>query len=259
MGGPVRCVRLRGSVQKGACARCGLAAFREICAGRPLPLFSTHLPHPTSEFIFSLQQKEGPSWPFIFQFRAFLFFADKCSPIHPDRCHIASLPFWYIASDPATCNKEPAPGTPLPRHRSDTGDYFKGASLVVLSAETLTGLCVHVRSPLCSLQEPGYGLVSGSGNDNSVTHWVVVTSYPDTAHDFWQRFMLLSDAFPSFSQSLRCDFTGQSWRNNLYKGKVLVLLLPAETHCTVALIIQGQSTSVNTVCQVKVKIRSHSI
>lgn len=38
-----------------------------------------------------------------------------------------------------------------------------------------------------------------------------------------------------------------------------MLLLPAETHCTVPLIIQGKSTSVNIVCQVKVKIRSHSI
>lgn len=98
----------------------------------------THLPDPTSEFIFPLQQKEGPSWPFIFQFRAFFssyFFADKCSPIHPDRCHIASLPFWYIASDPATCNKKAAPGTPFPRQCSDTGYYLKGASLMVLSGK----------------------------------------------------------------------------------------------------------------------------
>lgn len=221
MGGPVRCVRLRGSVQEGACARCGLAAFREICAGQPLPLFSTHLPHPTSEFIFSLQQKEGPSWPFIFQFRAFLFFADKCSPIHPDRCHIASLPFWYIASDPATCNKEPAPGTPLPRHRSDTGDYFKGASLVVLSAETLTGLCVHVHSPLCSLQERRYRLVSGSGNDNNATHWVVITSYPDTAHDFWQRFMPLSDAFAAAAAQPRLSVSRSAVTSQVRVGETI--------------------------------------
>lgn len=70
MGGPV-CVALQ--LYTGAYMRCGPAAFREIYAVQPLPLSSTHLPHPTSEFIFSLQQKEGPSWPFIFQFRAFLF------------------------------------------------------------------------------------------------------------------------------------------------------------------------------------------
>lgn len=98
------------------------------------------------------------------------FFTDKCYPIHPDRCHIASLPFWYIASDPATCNKEPAPGTPLPRQHSDMGDYFKGASLVILSAETLAGHRVHVHLLLCPLQECGYRLVSGSGNDNNTTH-----------------------------------------------------------------------------------------
>lgn len=90
------------------------------------------------------------------------FFADKCSPIHPDRCHIASLPFWYIASDPATCNKEPAPGTPLPRQHSDMGDYFKGASLVALSAETLAGCHIRMHSLPCPLQECGYRLVSGS-------------------------------------------------------------------------------------------------
>lgn len=45
----------------------------ECVQSGPSPTSLTHLPHPTSEFIFSLQQKEGPSWPFIFQFRAFLF------------------------------------------------------------------------------------------------------------------------------------------------------------------------------------------
>lgn len=108
------------------------------------------------------------------------FFADKCYPIHPDRCHIASLPFWYIASDPATCNKEPAPGTPLPRQHSDTGDYFKGASLAMLSAETLAGHRVHIHLLLCPLQECGYQLVSGSGNYNNTTHSVVITGHPDT-------------------------------------------------------------------------------
>lgn len=134
----------------------------------------------------------------------------------------------------------------------------------MLSAETLAGLCVHMHSLLRPQRECGYRLVSGSGSDNT-THSVVVTGHPDTVQYFWQRFMLLSTSSQqrplalSLSQSLRCGFTGQSWRNNLYKGKVLVLLQPAETHSTVALIIQGQSTSVNTVCQVKVKISSHSI
>lgn len=136
---------------------------------------------------------------------------------------------------------------------------------MVLSAETLAGRGVHMHSLPCPLQECGYRLVSGSGNDNNTTHSVVVTGHPDTVQYLWQRFMPLSTSSQqrppvlSLTQSLHCDCTGQSWRNNLYKGKVLVLLLPAETCCTVALIIQGQSTSVNTVCQVKVKIRSHSI
>lgn len=60
-------------------------------------------------------------------------------------------------------------------------------------------------------------------------------------------------------QSLHCDFTGQSLRNNLCKVNVLVLPLPAETYCIVALIIQGNSTLANTVRQVKVEIKSHSI
>lgn len=144
------------------------------------------------------------------------------------------------------------------------GDYFKGASLVVLG-ETLAGRRVHKHSLPCPLQECAYPLASGSGNDNNTTHSVVVTGHPDAVQCLWQRFMPLSTSSQqrllvlSLIRSHHCDFTGQSWRNNLYKGKVLVLPLPAETRCTVALIIQGKSTSVNTVCQVKVKIRSHSI
>lgn len=136
---------------------------------------------------------------------------------------------------------------------------------MMLSAETLDGHRFHIHLLLCSLQQCGYRLVSGSGNDNNTTHSVVVTGHPNTVQYPWQRFILLSTSSQqrplvlSFSQSLHCDFTGQSWGNNLYKEKVLVLLLPAETPHTVALIIQGQSTSVNTVCQVKVKISSHSI
>lgn len=149
----------------------------------------------------------------------------------------------------------------LPRQRSDMGDYFKGASLVVLGAETQAGLRVHKHS----LRECGYQFVSGSGNDNNTTHSVVITGHPDAGQYLWQRFTLLSNTSQqrllvlSLIQSLHCDFTGQSWRNNLYKEKVLVRPLPAETHCTVPLIIQGKSTSVNIVCQVKVKITSHSI
>lgn len=137
---------------------------------------------------------------------------------------------------------------------------------MMLSAEIIAGRSVRVHSPLCPLQECGYRLVSGSRNDNNATHSVVVTGHSDTVQYLWQRFIPLRTssqqwpaASPSLTQSLYCDFPGQSWRNNLCKGKVLVLLLAAETHCSVALIIQGQSTSVNTVCQVKVKIRSHSI
>lgn len=135
----------------------------------------------------------------------------------------------------------------------------------MLSAETLAGHRVHIHLLLCRLQECGYQLVSGSGNDNNTTHSVVITGHPDTVQYLCQQFMLLSTSsqqWPrvlSLSQSLHCDFTGQSWRNILYQGKVLVLLLPAEKPHIVALIIQGQSTSVNTVCQVKVKISSHSI
>lgn len=127
------------------------------------------------------------------------------------------------------------------------------------------GSCVHKHSLLCPLRECGYQLVSGSGNDNNTTHSVVVTGQPDAVQYLWQRFMPLSSTSQQrllvlfLIQSLHCDFTGQSWRNNLYKEKVLVLPLPAETHCTVPLIIRGKSTSVNIECQVKVKIRSRSI
>ena len=129
----------------GAYMRCGLAAFRgNVCSLAPPPLPHSLDSSPTSNLrIYILPPAKGRTiLAFHFPVQGFPFFADKCSPIHPDRCHIASLPFWYIASDPATCNKEPAPGTPLPRQRSDTGDYFKGASLVLLSAETLAGRCV---------------------------------------------------------------------------------------------------------------------
>lgn len=235
-----------------------------LCSPAPPPLLDSS--PPSNLRIYILPPAKGRTiLAFHFPVQGFPFFADKCSPIHPDRCHIASLPFWYIASDPATCNKEPAPGTPLPRQRSDMGDYFKGASLVMLSAETIAGRSVRIHSLSCPLQECGYRLVSGSGNDNNTTHSVVLTGHPDTVQYFWQRFMPLSTSsqqqplVPSLTQSLLCDFAGQSWRNNLCKGKVLVLLLPAETHCSVALIIHGQSTSVNTLCQVKVKIRFHSI
>lgn len=114
----------------------------------PIPPFSLiHLPHLISEFIFSLQQRKD-HLGLSFSSSGLFFFADKCSPIHHDRCHMASLPFWYIASDPATCNKEPAPGTLLPRQRSDTGDYFKRALLVLLSAE-VAGCHVCTQPPPC--------------------------------------------------------------------------------------------------------------
>lgn len=104
---------------------------------------------------------------------------------------------------------------------------------MVLSAETLAGRCVRIHSLPCPVQECGYRLVSGSGNDNNATHSVVVTGHPDTVQYLWQRFMLLSTSSQqrplvlSLTQSLCCDFTGQRWRNNLYKGKVLVL------HCSI--------------------------
>lgn len=83
----------------------------------------------------------------------FFFFLDKCSPAHPDRSHVASLQFWFIASDPATCNKKAAPGTPIPRQCSDTGDYFKGAEQCwtpcpgTLSAGIVALACVLVKEP----------------------------------------------------------------------------------------------------------------
>lgn len=258
------CVALKLYI--GAYMKCGLLAFSEICAVQPLPHLLNSSPASNLRIYILPPAKGRTILAFHFPVQGFPFFADKCSPIHPDRCHIASLPFWYIASDPATCNKEPAPGTPLPRQRSDMGDYFKGASLVVLSAETLAG----ARYPYTLSTVPAAGMwvsacVWVKERHNNTTHLAVVTGHPDTVKYLWQRFMLLSSSSQhqplvlSLTWFLRCDFTGQSWRNNLYKGKVLVLVLPAETHSTVALIIQGQSTSVNTVCQVKVKIRSHSI
>lgn len=158
---------------------------------------------------------------FHFPVQGFSFFADKCSPIHPDRCHIASLPFWYIASDPATCNKEPAPGMPLPRQRSDTGDYFKGASLGLLSAETEAGRHIHTHSLQCSLQECGYRLGSGSESINGTTQSIAVTGHPDTGqYPWWRFFFCCSRAASPASHSVSCDGTGQCWRNNLYKRKI---------------------------------------
>lgn len=111
-------------------------------------------------------------------------------------------------------------------------------------------------------QECGYQLVSGQGTTTRRHSWylsqVSLTlcniSGSDLCRSSQGRLLFLSLIW-----SLHCDFIGQSWGDNLYKGKVLVLPLPAETHCTVALIMQGKSTSVNTLCQVKVEIRSHCI
>ncbi|KAF3834960.1 hypothetical protein F7725_027518 [Dissostichus mawsoni] len=61
---------------------------------------------------------------------------------------------------------------PLPRQRSDTEDYFKGASLVVLSAEAPAGRRIPSTLP-CPMQDCGYRLVSGSENDHNTTHSVV--------------------------------------------------------------------------------------
>lgn len=70
--------------------------------------------------------------------------------------------------------------------------------------------------------------------------------------------MLLRAATPVPHSLLHCDFTGQSGRNDLCKGTLLMLLLPAEAQFAPALIIQGWSTSVNTACQVKVQITSRN-
>ncbi|KAJ4943112.1 hypothetical protein JOQ06_005618, partial [Pogonophryne albipinna] len=52
---------------------------------------------------------------------------------------------------------ESAPGMPLPRQRSDTEDYFKGASLEVLSAEAPAGRRIPSTLP-CPMQDCGLGL-----------------------------------------------------------------------------------------------------
>lgn len=215
--------------------RCGIQ--ENLCrpALPPLP----RLISPASLRIYiHLPAKGRTILAFHFPVQGFSLFADKCSPIHSDRCHIASLPLWYIASDPATCNKESAPGTALPGQHSDTGDYFKGASLSAPSAETLAGRHVHKHE----LQECGYQLVSGSGNDNAMTHSLLVSGHPDAAQYLRLGFMPLRAATAATlvpRSLLRCGFAGQSSRNNLCKGKGLMLLPPAEAHFTLALIIPG--------------------
>lgn len=73
--------------------RCGLAAFREICAVGPLPLFLDSSPTSNLRIYIPPPAKGRTILAFHFPVQGFSFFADKCSPIHPDRCHIASLPF----------------------------------------------------------------------------------------------------------------------------------------------------------------------
>lgn len=164
-------------------------AFRKICAVWPFPLLPRLISPASLRIYIHLPAKGRTILAFHFPVQGFSVFADKCSPIHPDRCHIASLPLWYIASDPATCNRESAPGTPLPGQHSDTGDYFKGASLEAPCAETQAMCPVHKHS----LQECGYQLVSGSGSDSAA---LLVTGHPDTVQYLRRGFMLLCAATP---------------------------------------------------------------
>lgn len=161
-GGSVCCVWLCWcTVYRSVCEMWSGSIQGNLCSPAPPPLLNSS--PPSNLRIYILPPAKGRTiLAFHFPVQGFPFFADKCSPIHPDRCHIASLPFWYIASDPATCNKEPAPGTPLPRQRSDMGDYFKGASLVMLSAETIAGHCVHAHRYACC-RNVGIGLCLGQG------------------------------------------------------------------------------------------------
>lgn len=146
---------------------------------------------------------------------------------------------------------------PLPRQRSDTGDYFKGASLGLLSAETEAGRHVHTHSLPCSLQECGYRLGSGSESSNGTTQSIAVAGHPDTGQYPWRRFFFFAAVLPLAQSPVTARVSvGETI---CIKGRFLELLLPTETCCTVALIMEGQSTSVNTACQVKVKIRSQSI
>lgn len=146
-GGPVCCVPLSSCIEVNK--RCGLAVFKKMFAVWPHPLFlgSSLTLHLRIYIYLPAKGRDHLGLSFSSSGLSF-FFADKCSPIHPDRCHIASHPLWSIASDPATCNKDLAPGTPLPRQHSDTDDYFKGASLVLLSAKTLAGRDVRKHSEL---------------------------------------------------------------------------------------------------------------
>lgn len=149
---------------------------------------------------------------------------------------------------------------PLPRQRSDTGDYFKGASLGLLSAETEAGRHIHTHSLQCSLQECGYRLGSGSESINGTTQSIAVTGHPDTGQYPWWRFFFAALELLVLPLTQSPVMAQVSVGETIcIKGRFLELLLPTETCCTVALIMEGQSTSVNTACQVKVKIRSQSI
>lgn len=123
-------------------------AFKKICAVWPFPPLPRLISPASLRIYIHLPAKGRTILAFHFPVQGFSVFADKCSPIHPDRCHIASLLLWYIASDPATCNRESAPGTPLPGPHSDMGDYFKGASLAALCVETQATRCVHKHSEM---------------------------------------------------------------------------------------------------------------
>lgn len=72
--------------------RCGLAAFKRMCAVRPLPLLLGSSPTHSLRIYIHLPAKGRTILAFHFPVQGFPFFADKCSPIHSDRCHIASLP-----------------------------------------------------------------------------------------------------------------------------------------------------------------------
>lgn len=89
----LRAVCVAPLLYTGAYMRCGLAAFREICAVGPLPLFLDSSPTSNLRIYIPPPAKGRTILAFHFPVQGFSFFADKCSPIHPDRCHIASLPF----------------------------------------------------------------------------------------------------------------------------------------------------------------------
>lgn len=171
----------------------GIQEYVCSLAPPPLPWLISHTP-PQVNLYSPPSKRKGPSWPFIFQFRAFLFLQ-----INALQSTLTDVTLHHFHYDPQPLI---LPLAIRSRHQGRpsldnilTWMIILGASLVLLSAETLAGRCAHKHSLPCPLQECGYRLVSGSGNDNGTTHSVVVTGHPETVQYLWQRFYAVLNLF----------------------------------------------------------------